>query len=785
MAHTILRTARLDCFMAFLSPVAGSGYVLCGFLSHHPGILVWRFIRLKRMPMNWPNSKAWVWIFGFLAIGGLAVFLMLRHGSPGPLSASHAQAIKGTFVKSCKQCHTGQGLTQGCLNCHDEIARQIDQDRGYHAYLFQDESQTCQQCHPEHRGESFPLVSDLAWQGQDPNAFDHPHVTFKLSGYHDSLACADCHRAKRKGPFALSDFPAQQRTTTYLGLGQDCMGCHEDIHAGGRAQSCDTCHDQNAFEPASYFQHDDYFTLEGVHAQASCSACHLLNAQESSENVVRTDPNRVHLAFKQAKGKTCSQCHASPHRATWDQDCQVCHVAADLTWLQGQRGIDLQIHSKLGFALEGAHTSLSCASCHPSDRSYAERYPDPGSPGYLRQPGHCQGCHQNPHGDQFTECYAGCRDCHTQAHFKPSTVDAAWHAKRFPLTEPHANLACAKCHLVDAQTGTQRFADTPSICQVCHQDPHQGQFQDRYESCLDCHDPNHFTPSTFTVNRHARFYALTGPHVQLTCDQCHPDETGLTLRRFAGTPHDCLDCHQSPHGGQFQDRGISCLKCHHSDRFMPTTFGPAQHSETYPLLGSHRAVACIQCHLIDAKTKVRQFKSTTKTCKICHPDPHGGQFQKELQQGDCTVCHLSDCTTFQLRPYDHEEKTGFSLTGAHAQAPCQHCHIERAVSQITGPEVRWYRPTPTECAACHQDVHRGQFQQDGQTRCERCHGSTRLWTAQKFVHERDALFPLEGAHAKISCRACHPVVPQKNGQPVIQYRPLNTRCEDCHGFISK
>ena len=392
---------------------------------------------------------------------------------------------------------------------------------------------------------------------------------------------------------------------------------------------------------------------------------------------------------------------------------------------------------------------------------------------------------KNPHADQFKKRYAGCGDCHTQTHFKPSTIDAARHAQWFPLSKPHTLLACAKCHLADVHTGIRRFVDTPNACQACHQSPHDDQFQDRYEGCLDCHDPNHFIPSTFSLTQHTQYFPLSKAHAELTCDQCHPAEPNLIPRRFVGTPHDCQDCHAEPHGGQFLDRYASCLECHHSDRFLPTTLGPAQHSETFPLLAAHRAVACIQCHLVDEKTEVRQFRSIDKACKTCHPDHHGGQFQQELQQGDCTVCHLSDCTTFQLRPYDHEKETGFPLIGAHAQVPCEHCHIEKTLDQVTGQKVRRYRSTPTECAACHQDIHRGQFQQAGQTQCERCHESTRPWTAQRFVHERDTRFPLEGSHAKVACGACHPAVPQKNGQSVIQYRPLSTRCEECHGYMSK
>jgi len=369
--------------------------------------------------VNWLNLKSLMVVFGFVMNGALMVYLTLHHGSPGPLSASHAQVIKGTSIKSCNQCHTDQGLTHGCLKCHSEIAEQIDHNQGYHAYLLRDGSRICQQCHPEHHGEDFSLVSDLAWQGQDPNSFNHSHVDFKLTGRHESLGCAACHRDKRTIPFTLSNFPQQQRAMTCLGLTQDCIYCHEDIHEGGQAKACDTCHDQEAFKPAPYFRHDDYFALVGVHAQAPCSACHLLCVQGSSESCFATDSNAVPMSFKLARGKECWQCHPNPHRTQWDEDCQNCHFSTDLKWMQGQRGIDLQVHAKIGFILDGIHATLACDSCHLSDRPYAERYPDPDSPGYVRRSDNCQGCHQNTHEGNFQERYKSCSDCHDPKRFVP------------------------------------------------------------------------------------------------------------------------------------------------------------------------------------------------------------------------------------------------------------------------------------------------------------------------------------------------------------------------------
>jgi len=358
-------------------------------------------------------------VFGFVMNGALMVYLTLNYSSPGPLSAAHAQAINGTFITSCGRCHTDQGLTHGCLKCHGEIAEQIDQIQGYHGYLLFDGSRVCQQCHPEHHGKEFPLVSDLAWQGQDPTTFNHPHVDFKLTGHHESLTCAACHCDKLTIPSALSTFPRQPRAQTYLGLSQGCIYCHEDIHEGGHVESCDTCHDQQAFKPASHFRHDDYFTLVGVHAQTACSTCHLLSAQGSSDCCYTTDSNAATMSFRLPRGKECWQCHSSPHRTRLDEDCQTCHFSTDLNWVQGQRRAGIQVHAKTGFVLDGIHAALACDSCHPSDRPYIERYPDPASSDYVRRSDNCQGCHQNPHEGKIQDRYKSCSDCHDPKRFVP------------------------------------------------------------------------------------------------------------------------------------------------------------------------------------------------------------------------------------------------------------------------------------------------------------------------------------------------------------------------------
>lgn len=369
--------------------------------------------------MSWLNRKSLMLVYALVMNGALMVYLMLYHSSPGQLSLSHARTIKGTSIKSCYQCHTDQGLTHGCLKCHFEINEQINQNQGYHAYLFRSGSRTCHQCHSEHNGKDFPLVSVLSWQDQDPTTFNHSHFDFKLTGRHDNLTCAACHRYKRSIPFKSSDFPAQLRPTTYLGLSQDCINCHEDIHEGGQARTCDTCHDQEAFKPATHFRHNDYFALVGVHAQTPCSACHLLRAQRSLESCLASDSNTVPMSFKLARGKECQQCHQNPHRTQWGENCQTCHFPTDLNWIPGQCGINPQVHAKTGFTLDSIHANLACEFCHLPDRPYAERYPDPNNPGYARQYDNCRGCHQNPHEGNLHDRFKSCTDCHDPKRFVP------------------------------------------------------------------------------------------------------------------------------------------------------------------------------------------------------------------------------------------------------------------------------------------------------------------------------------------------------------------------------
>ena len=85
----------------------------------------------------------------------------------------------------------------------------------------------------------------------------------------------------------------------------------------------------------------------------------------------------------------------------------------------------------------------------------------------------------------------------------------------------------------------------------------------------------------------------------------------------------------------------------------------------------------------------------------------------------------------------------------------------------------------TVCVTCHEDIHQGQFvEKSGIVICEKCHGFTD-WFAEKFDHNRDSKFRVDGAHAAVKCEGCHKKE-KKSGKEFVRYKPLATACSNCH-----
>jgi hypothetical protein len=131
----------------------------------------------------------------------------------------------------------------------------------------------------------------------------------------------------------------------------------------------------------------------------------------------------------------------------------------------------------------------------------------------------------------------------------------------------------------------------------------------------------------------------------------------------------------------------------------------------------------------------------------------------------------------------------YPLAGAHRATACDACHVESKLAAKRSSLVALHGPGPTmtfatksqACEACHATPHGDQFAaRNDRGACDSCHGDDSFRPAGRFDHQKDASFPLDGAHVRVACARCHASRPGADGKPLVLYRSLPHRCEDCH-----
>lgn len=606
--------------------------------------------------------------------------------SPGPLSRPH-QSLSGSG--NCTSCHKlGGERTLKCVECHTEIATRIAAGRGLHAHynIKPGSSQECASCHSEHNGIDFPLVK---W---DTKTFDHRQTGFALEGKHVGLGCNQCHSADKISPSERATIRVKDLNHTFLGVSPACTTCHQDEHKGQLGANCLQCHNSTDWKTVSVTQFDHSKTrypLTGLHAQVTCAKCH-------------TGPDDKPRYTGFAFGK-CSDCHSDPHRGAFVQTCSSCHSTSGWKNISHAELNQTFDHSKTAFPLLGKHASIGCIQCHGS--------------GDFKKPlafAKCMDCHKpDPHHGQFAQRadHGECAGCHTVEGWKPSKFTVQDHAATaYPLLGGHAKLQCAQCHI-------PRGADTLfkikfQRCTDCHADKHGAQFAGApyFNACERCHTLDGYHPSTFSLVQHkqARF-VLTGAHIAVACVDCHKQSAEFKPATAVYHWHDlsCTSCHADPHRGQFKERMLKvkaggpaagCEACHSTKTWQD--LARFDHSTTsFPLLGVHRATACMDCHKppnLGTRLSEVDFKLAPTVCEKCHEDVHGGQFAKAGVTA-CVGCHNS--AKWKPSLFDHDKRTDFPLQGAHSNVSCAGCH--KLIREVDAKPVLFYKPTPKECSACH------------------------------------------------------------------------------------
>jgi hypothetical protein len=166
-------------------------------------------------------------------------------------------------------------------------------------------------------------------------------------------------------------------------------------------------------------------------------------------------------------------------------------------------------------------------------------------------------------------------------------------------------------------------------------------------------------------------------------------------------------------------------------------------SSAFRLEGRHATLPCASCHLNG------QYQGTPTTCYECHwVRRKDDRYQTRLGT-QCEQCHRP--VSWTAVRWDHGTTTGVVLNAAHRTLGCVTCHQGGNFSAAT-----------VVCVSCHQQDFNATRSPNHAAAgfplsCEACHrpadSTWRTGAGGEFNH--NAIFPLQGVHATVSCASCH------------------------------
>ena len=440
-----------------------------------------------------------------------------------------------------------------------------------------------------------------------------------------------------------------------------CLKCHEEIQTvmdnrqgyhGNLNGKCRTCHSEHkglaanifSLDPKAFNHENSRYSLLGKHQDLDCVKCHSVPDKKTKQ--VKT--KYIGLEFE-----TCIQCHENPHPNIKDKnDCLSCHTMRG--WSKDKLVFDHNQDSQ--YKLEGKHIEVSCKKCHPS----SSKEKGATMVKLINIGSECGDCHDDIHKRQFKK---KCKSCHMEDGWKAPWL-AEFHGadSAYPLRGAHGKVKCSDCHKLpdkDAKLANAKFSGLSHECSSCHDDPHEGQFK---KKCQSCHLEDSWK-GPWLVEFHGvnSSYPLKGAHNKVKCVDCHKlpgKDAKLANAKFSGLSHKCSSCHDDPHKGQITH---SCEICHQAQGWKERDllFVHNQHS-SYKLDNLHAVISCSLCHLPD-EAKVIQYRPLPLKCDQCHTDivdfingkstignaaadPHAGRVT-------CIDCHSVDLAKQQQYQY--------------------------------------------------------------------------------------------------------------------------------------
>lgn len=251
----------------------------------------------------------------------------------------HTDVHQAQLGTTCETCHTaatfkvatfthkteaaffgGLHAPLTCEKCHVASAP-VATRTGLPAVLnvrYRDLPTTCASCHEDvHLGQEAAPCETCHTISQPKFAvpgFLHARTTYPLTGKHQTTACALCHKQE------TGLFPKGPGTAVrFVGLGRECLSCHQDVHLGQLNTACETCHTTTGFAIERYRHKDPALSslFVGRHATAGCKDCH----KPATANF----PAGRGTAVRFKVDNTCVSCHTDVHRGALGPDCANCH----------------------------------------------------------------------------------------------------------------------------------------------------------------------------------------------------------------------------------------------------------------------------------------------------------------------------------------------------------------------------------------------------------------------------------------------------------------------------
>jgi len=509
--------------------------------------------------------------------------LKFNHQNTGfPLSGEHTRV-------ECRTCHINLVFSHIgvlCIDCHTDVH---GGELGFE----------CDNCH-----------SPKTWENRQEIFDRHAETRFPLVGIHSIIDCESCH--------------FQQTPDEYKMTPLECFQCHfeeyqsaenPDHLAAQFSTDCQSCHPLTATTwNQTYYIHPPSYPLLGAHLRVDCNDCH-------SSGFTGTPTN-------------CEDCHIQDYLTSSDPDhevfgfprnCEHCHN--EVHW----RGTSFDHLAESGFALNGAHLTILCVSCHTDNQ-------------VSGLPRECIGCHDEDYNSVadpnhvLAQFSFDCLQCHTEQTWTPATFDHA--NTNFQLTGAHLTVSCIDCHIDGQYTGL------PSDCFSCHESEYNNTTDPNHQAaqfpvqCETCHNTVNWEDADWDHDQTQ--FPLTGAHVTVLCTNCHTDG------QYTGLASDCFSCHESEYNSttdpDHQTSGFSnqCENCHntaawdqatwdHDAQYFPIDTGKHQQAwdtceDCHVIPGDYKAFECILCHehsneadLANKHKEEQNYEYNSQACYSCHP----------------------------------------------------------------------------------------------------------------------------------------------------------------------